>query len=133
MENSEKLLILSPRQREVYELRTQGFSFREIAEKLDCHYATAREIYARAERRFREYERYHDTLAGNNIPVEFSLTFGELRLIYEGLILLRRFYMGKGCRGGCKDWMGNVPYEYQIIPVLMERAEDILKNGPPEK
>lgn len=118
------LSILTERQKTAFLLRQQGLTYEKIGRQMGISPAAAGRNVKLAERRFREYQRYHDGRLRNTVPVEFPLTRGELRRILEGLEILDADLANKAGAWNIRvDWMGRLPYEAQLVGDLMERAQ----------
>lgn len=121
------LSILTDEQRTAYQLRQQGLSFKEIGARMNTSASLATRRVRGAERRFREFEWYHDKQRRNDQPVDFPLTRGELEAIVSGLTLLERDMIQKiGGIGVRKDWRGHLSYEAQVVDNLLRRAQLLL-------
>lgn len=121
------LSILSEKQKIAYLLRKQGYTYKQIAEKMGVCPNTANEYVKRAEARFLQYEQYHDERRKNDQPISFPLTRGELGEMISGLFLLEHDLVRR--HGGWNirtDWRGCLPYEIQIVKALLNRAQRTL-------
>lgn len=118
--------------KQVVELRRKGLSFAKIAEQLGFSGNAARTHYANAERRGRGYKRYHNIQERNKENANFPITRGELKLMLEALSLLEIKLEGNH-RFVDSDWKGRLPYEYDIVKELQQRAHDCLYPPQEEK
>lgn len=128
------LSCLTQRQREAYDLRQKGLTFKKIAEKMGITESGAHSLIISANRRLKKRDAYHQDLLKNNQPVAFPLTRGELKIIVEGLQGLA-FELSKKhkCRNVKTHMEDNLPYEAQIVESLIERADQAItiQNKPP--
>ena len=119
---------LTETQREVYLARKSGATFSSIAAEKGVNPQAVRSSYMRAERRVREYEKFHDVKERNMELVDISITRGELKIMREALYDLRLKHDNKVRRVFVSDWAGRYPYEYKIICDFYEKVEETLKN-----
>ena len=119
--------VLTERQRMAYTLRRQGLTYAKVGEAMGISTNAATAHVKAAERRFREYQLYHDKQKSNDRPVELPLTYGELELVMEGLGLLQKDMLNRiGGRNVRSDWKGRLPYEAQILSDVYRKAQAAL-------
>lgn len=123
------LQILTEQQREVYLLRQDGMTCKEIAEKINAPASRVTSCLKHAKRKIAEYESYHATGTSNDAPLDFPMTAGELRLVLEGLDLLKRDMESDVHRRLGTDWQGCLPYSYQIADDLTVRLLDAFRKN----
>ena len=87
-----------------------------------------RSTFKRAERRIREYEKFHNIKERNMELVDMPITRGELKIMREVIYDLRLKHDNKVRRVFVSDWAGRYPYEYKIICDLYDKVEETLKN-----
>lgn len=123
----EELSILTEKQKRAYSLRQKGMTYQKIGEAMGISTPAATAHVKGAERRFREYKSYHDEQKSNDRPAPISLTYGELKLVVEGLGLLQKDMLRKvGGWNVHSDWKGRLPYEAQVLSDVYRRAQTAL-------
>lgn len=118
-----KYEILSEKQKKVWSLHEQGLSNKAIAEQLGVSYNAVRETLKRIERRFREYDQYHEMDERDKVTIFLPLTRGEGKVIIEALQLLSQELESKVVHNVKSDWYGRLPYKSLVAADLLERAE----------
>ena len=131
--SEEKMSVLTKRQQEAYLLRLEGMTYARIGRELNISTSAATQLIHHAERRFREYDRYMDARERNMIPVDFSITRGELLLALSGLRLLEREIEREHNRITSQDWSARLPYKYKRVEDLKERIEHAVYNESSQK
>lgn len=122
-EDARDLSILTDRQRTAYLFRRQKMTYKKIGEEMGITTNAASELVRHAERRFREYDRYNDAKLRNNVLVDFPMTRGELIFVLSALRLLETD-LQKGVLVQPKsDWVGRLPYAYNLVKALDERLQ----------
>lgn len=79
------LSILTEKQRQAWELRQKGLSYRKIGEEMGISTNAATTHVHNAERRFRQWEKYNAIEQQNNEIVPVELTRGEVKLLVLAL------------------------------------------------
>lgn len=118
-----KFEILSEKQKRVWALHEQGLSNKAIAEQLGVSYNAVRETLKRVERRFQEYDQYHEMDERDKVTIFLPLTRGEGKVIIEALHLLSQELESKVVHNIKSDWYGRLPYKSLVVADLLERAE----------
>lgn len=124
------LSILTKQQRTAYTLRMQGLTFQKIADTMGISANGARQHVRNAERRFREYDRFHAVQTKNATPVTFPLTRGDLKLMLEGLYYVKHKLEHLTPMRVHSDWLGRLPYEHQLVEDLVRRVETAIFGHP---
>ena len=124
---------LTKRQREVFELREQGLTYKAIADQLGINVSGARQHYINAERRFREYTRYHKIAEQNLEIAPIELTRGEVKVIAEALRVLERDMMKTAVFNVNSAWQDRLPYEAKIVVDIYKKAHTVIYGEPPSK
>ena len=106
-----------------------GYSQEEIAEKINAPASRVTSCLKHAKRKIVEYESYHAPGANNDAPLDFPMTAGELRLVLEGLDILKRDMESDVHRRLGTDWQGCLPYSYQIADDLTVRLLDAFRKN----
>ena len=123
----EELSILTEKQKRAYSLRQKRMTYKKIGEAMGISTNAATAHVKAAERRFREYQLYHDKQKSHDRPVELPRTYGELELVMEGLGLLQKDMLNRiGGRNVRSDWKGRLPYEAQILSDVYRKAQAAL-------
>ena len=117
------LSVLTVKQRQAYELRQSGLTFREIGERMGITADAARQNFKGAERRLMDYAKYQRVQEQNYKPVDFPLTRGELKIIIEGLRKEASSMISRRQLGSQADWRNNLPYSARVLRDLLARAE----------
>ena len=121
---------LTDRQRDVYLLREKGMSGPAIARELGI---TGNAVYQHIhhyERRLKQYDAYRDAKERNLEPIGIPLTRGEAKLIVRALTEYRRRIESTVVQNIKSDWLGRVPYEYQLRDQLVEKVKAALDCEP---
>lgn len=121
----DKIEILTEKQRVAWELRNKGLTFKKIAEEMGVTVSAATEHVHKAERRFREYERYQAAKERNNEVIQIELTRGECKLLIDAISEYERVLMKSKHVANAIDLFGSLPYEAQLLPDLYERLQMI--------
>lgn len=130
MDLEQKLSVLSKKQRTAYILREQGLTYREAAKIMGISSNAVRQHIYNAGRRLREYEQFHAVKTNNELPVEFPMTRGELKIIVMGLRYIHQKLSHVAPSRINTDWLGLLPYEHQLAEQVLNRAESALYENP---
>lgn len=117
------LSILTDKQRQAWELRQKGLSYRKIGEEMGISTNAATAHVHNAERRFREWERYNAIEEKNNEVVPVELTRGEIKLLVQALHSHEHRMLQDANYNIRTDWKGRLPYESRIISGLSEKLQ----------
>lgn len=120
------LSILTPLQRQAYVQRTQGNTYKEIGERMGLSANAVSRLVHQALRRFREYEAYCRWKEQTASSVDFPVTGGEMELLVDGLRELQKTMLRTVSQRNRADWLGRLPYSYQLLGELLTRAEQTL-------
>lgn len=117
------LSILTEKQRQAWELRQKGLSYRKIGEKMGISTNAATTHVHNAERRFRQWEKYNAIEQQNNEIVPVELTRGEVKLLVLALHTEQQRMQKDAHYNIHTDWKGRLPYESRIISGLSEKLQ----------
>ena len=118
--------MLSDRQRLAYTLREQGLTYQKIGEQMGISAGSASQAVHLAQHRLREYETFCRWKEQNAQSIEFPLTRGELTLFLDGARNLRLHMLRHAARWARTDWVGRLPYEFDLLEELIGRAQGAL-------
>lgn len=119
---------LTERQRDVYLLREKGMSGPAIARQLGITQNAVYQHIHHYERRLKQFDAYQDAKERNLEPISIPLTRGEAKLIVRALAEYRRRIQSTVVQNIKSDWLGRVPYEYQLTDMLAEKVIEALKK-----
>ena len=119
----ENVEILTIKQRTAWELRKTGITFKQIALQMGITPSAASELVHKAERRFRDYERYQNAKERNNEVLQISLTRGECKLLVDAISEYERVLMRSKHVSTARDLYGDLPYENLLLPLLYEKLQ----------
>ena len=119
---------LTERQRDVYLLREKGMSGPAIARQLGITQNAVYQHIHHYERRLKQFDAYQDAKERNLEPISIPLTRGEAKLIVRALAEYRRRIQSTVVQNIKSDWLGRVPYEYQLSDMLAEKVIEALKK-----
>ena len=119
---------LTGRQRDVYLLREKGMSGPAIARQLGITQNAVYQHIHHYERRLKQFDAYQDAKERNLEPISIPLTRGEAKLIVRALAEYRRRIQSTVVQNIKSDWLGRVPYEYQLSDMLAEKVIEALKK-----
>ena len=119
---------LTERQRDVYLLREKGMSGPAIARQLGITQNAVYQHLHHIERRLKQFDAYQDAKERNLEPISIPLTRGEAKLIVRALAEYRRRIQSTVVQNIKSDWLGRVPYEYQLTDMLAEKVIEALKK-----
>ena len=117
---------LTERQRDVYLLRERGMSGLAIARELGITQNAVYQHIHHIERRLKQYDAYQDVKERNLEPIVIPLTRGDAKLIVRALREYRRRIESTVVQNIKSDWLGRVPYEYQLTDQLTEKVNEAL-------
>lgn len=120
--------ILTVKQRTAWVLRESGLPIKKIAEEMGVTTNAVREHLHKAERRFREYDKYLDAKERNNEILHMELTRGEGKLIISSIIEYERILMKGVHVGKTVDEYGNLSYPSTLLPALLKRLQLLVYN-----
>lgn len=112
---------LTDRQKDVYLLREKGMSGPAIARQLGITQNAVYQHLHHIERRLKQYDVYQDAKERNLEPISVSLTRGDAKLIMRALAEYRRRIGSTVVQNIKSDWLGRVPYEYQLADQLADK------------
>lgn len=98
----------------------------KIAETMGLSISSVTNHLNNAERRFREYARYHAVEEQNNEPMQITLTRGEVKLIVSALSEYGMKMLHDAHFNVKTDWRGRLPYEAQRLVLLSERLQKLV-------
>lgn len=117
---------LTDRQKDVYLLREKGMSGPAIARQLGITQNAVYQHLHHIERRLKQYDVYQDAKERNLEPISVSLTRGDAKLIMRALAEYRRRIGSTVVQNIKSDWLGRVPYEYQLADQLADKLRKAL-------
>ena len=117
---------LTDRQKDVYLLREKGMSGPAIARQLGITQNAVYQHLHHIERRLKQYDVYQDAKERNLEPISVSLTRGDAKLIMRALAEYRRRIGSTVAQNIKSDWLGRVPYEYQLADQLADKLRKAL-------
>ena len=120
--------MLSDRQRQAYELREQRLTYQKIGEQMGISAGSASQAVHLAQHRLREYEAFCRWKEENSVSVNFPLTRGELTLLLDGARNLRLHMLRHAARWARTDWVGRLPYEFDLLEEVIGRASAALSR-----
>ena len=112
---------LTDRQKDVYLLREKDMSGPAIARQLGITQNAVYQHLRHIERRLKQYDVYQDAKERNLEPISVSLTRGDAKLIMRALAEYRRRIGSTVVQNIKSDWLGRVPYEYQLADQLADK------------
>lgn len=115
-------------QREIYFRVKDGEKYAQIARDKSVKPSAVRSAYLRAERRVREYERFHSIKERNMEIVDIQITRGELKAMKEAVYAMELDYRNKVGRPNVSDWNKTYPYMYDVVCGLYEKIKRALEN-----
>ena len=77
-------------------------------------------------KRLKQYDVYQDAKERNLEPISVSLTRGDAKLIMRALAEYRRRIGSTVVQNIKSDWLGRVPYEYQLADQLADKLRKAL-------
>lgn len=80
------------------------------------------------ERRLKQFDAYQDAKERNLEPLCIPLTRGDAKLIVRALAEYRRRIQSTVVQNIKSDWLGRVPYEYQLTDQLADKVIAVLKK-----
>ena len=116
-------------QREIYLKVKDGAKYAQLAREKGVNPNAVRTTFKRAERRVREYERFHDMKERNLEVIDMQITRGELKAMKEAVYSLRLNYQNKVGRPNASDWTETYPYMYDVVCGLYDKIEQTLKEN----
>ena len=116
-------------QREIYLKVKDGAKFSHIARDKGVNPEAVRTAYRRAERRVKEYERFHAVKERNLEVIDMQITRGELKAMKEAVYSLRLDYQNKVGRPLVSDWAETYPYMYDVVCGLYDKIEQTLEEN----
>lgn len=116
-------------QREIYLKVKDGAKFSQIARDKGVNPEAVRGAFKRAERRVKEYERFHAVKERNMEVVNMKITRGELKAMKEAVYALRLNYKNKVGRPLVSDWAETYPYMYDVVCGLYDKIEQTLEEN----
>lgn len=122
--------ILSEKQKAAYTMKQAGMSNKEIAAKMGVSPSTVGALLRRAERKFRDYDKYHELESKNHQVAPIDITLGELKIIRAALSDYSSKMASKAPFNIKTDWYGCLPYEADILRLLLEKVDQVLYGKP---
>lgn len=116
---------LTEKQKVAYTLRQKGLSFQEIAKSMGNTYTSARRVYAAAEKRIEECEKYNRKNEHRNQPVDLVLTQGEIETIVDALVHYEIHLRPVEQINVKSDWLGKEVYRSLTVKQLLGKLRDI--------
>lgn len=117
------LSILTDNQRKAWLLRTQGMSYKRIADDMGISAYMARMQVQNAQRRFYQYQNFCREKVQNEEIITIELSKGELRVIVDGLRSVQDALVKKAHMNVKTDWRGRLPYQCQIISTALKKTQ----------
>ena len=106
--------VLTEKQQAVWDLKQQGLTKRQIAERLGISVGMVTTHLNNADRRFQQYEKFKALEAKNNEIVDMEFTRGELELIVQAFTEYQHVLMKKVHFNVNTDWRGRLPYGAEL-------------------
>ena len=120
------LNILTEKQREAWELREKGMTYKEMAAQMGISMSAARAHVIKAERRFREYERFIKMKENDNETEVLTLTHGEIKLLVDALMKYEQELLHEARHDIRTDWQGRILYDELLVITLSEKLQHMV-------